>query len=460
MAKGEAISCKTPQWVVDAVQGLGETADTSMDDLQEVWRSWWSCDNEFYRSGYDLGGTVAAEERLSLRPAQMVAEEWPALIMTEGTRLGAEDEGLSAWIDGRLPSFCERQADFVAAAFALGAGVWCVSADISADGAATSVEGHRAWECVPLLSGGMAVTARVAVDGRTLDQLQVHRADPGTGTWHVVTRLFEPETHREVASDSVIGDLDTLQALPTFAVVSPALPNTYFAHSPLGVSCFAAAIDACRMADEAYNQLYWQTRLSLPRVFLGDSAIERDPRTGKALSTSSLDQVIYRKVASVDGVPVTVYNPDTHIDDMVSALNCALATLGIKAGFGQQYWSFDLASGLKTATEVVASNATLMRSVRRHENAIEGAMAAVVSAAYATEEALSGRPLADVPRPGVTWDDSVVTDSETERAQMKDDIARGLCPAWMYPVRYWGMDEAEARAFTGDAAAVDALGEE
>lgn len=459
MAQGEKISCMTPGWVTEAIKAMGEDPDTSMDSLQEVWRSWWSCDNDFYKTAYDLGDSIPAEDRLSIRPAQMVAEEWPALIMTEGTQLGAEDKGLSTWIDEHLPDFCERQTDFMAAAFALGCGVWCVSAQLG-ERPETSIESHRAWECVPLTSGGMAVTSRVVADGHVLDQLQIHREDPDTGTWHILTRLFTIGAHKPVASETVTDDLDTDQTLPTFAIVAPGLPNTYWAHSPLGVSCFAAAIDACRMADEAYNQLYWQTRLSLPRVLMSDMAISRDPKTGKPETTSSLDQVIFRTVNSVEGAPVTIYNPDTHIDDMISALNCALATLGIKAGFGQQYWSFDLASGLKTATEVVASNATLMRSVRRHENAIEKAACSVVRAAYSCQMALSGTALEEVPSPHITWDDSVVSDSETERNQMKDDIARGLCPAWMYPVKYWGMDETEARALTEGTAEIDALGEE
>ena len=45
------------------------------------------------------------------------------------------------------------------------------------------------------------------------------------------------------------------------------------------------------------------------------------------------------------------------------------------------------------------------------------------------------------------WDDSAVEDTKAARDLMKDDIARGLCPAWMYPMRYYGMSEEDARAF-------------
>lgn len=446
------VDCKKPEWALRALRGMGLAPDTSMDELQERWRSWWGCDNPFYQAGYDVGESLEPEARISLRPAQMVAEEWPALIMTDGTELRADDAGLAAWIARALPDWADDNADFIAQAFALGCGAWTVAVDGLGGSPTTSLERHPAWATIPLEGEGVATLARVSVAGRPLDRLQVHAPDPGTGLYRISTRLFAPDGHREVASDEVEPDVDTGQPLPTYAIVRPSRSNPYSPYSQAGVSCFDSALDAVRVVDESYNQLYWQVRVSLPRVFMDDAALDRDPETGEPRSKASVDHVIFRAVRSVDGSPVSVYNPDTHVDDMVASLDCALSTLGLKAGFGQNYFSFDRASGLKTATEVVSDSASLMRNVRRHENAIEAALVSVVRAAYATEEALNGRVLADVPYPEVTWDDSVVTDTEAERATMKDDIARGLCPAWLYPAKYYGMDEAEARAFTGDGA--------
>lgn len=449
----KGVDCHKPEWALRELRGMGLSPDTSMDDMQERWRSWWSCDNPFYTAGYDMGESLGPEERISLRPAQMVAEEWPALIMTDGTELRADDPGMAAWIGRAMPDWVDDNADFVAQAFALGCGAWTVAVDGLGGSPATSLERHPAWATVPLEGEGVATLARVSVGGRPLDRLQVHAPDPDTGHYRVRTRLFTVDGHREVASDEVAADVDTGQPLPTYAIVRPSRSNPYSAYSQAGVSCFDSALDAVRVVDESYNQLYWQVRVSLPRVFVDEAALARDPETGTPLGRATVDHVIFRAVRSVEGAPVSVYNPDTHVGDMVASLDCALSTLGLKAGFGQDYFSFDRASGLKTATEVVSDNAALMRNVRRHENAIEAALTSVVRAAYATEEALNGRPLAEVPHPSVTWDDSVVTDTEAERATMKDDIARGLCPAWLYPARYYGMDEAEARAFTGDAAA-------
>ena len=64
-----------------------------------------------------------------------------------------------------------------------------------------------------------------------------------------------------------------------------------------------------------------------------------------------------------------------------------------------------------------------------------------------------------VPKVEIAWDDSTIIDTETERSVMKDDIARGLAPAYLYTAKYYGVDEAEARRITGEAQAEAALGE-
>ena len=280
----------------------------------------------------------------------------------------------------------------------------------------------------------------------------MHALDPETGTFHIRTRLFETKGHREASHESVEPDFDTRQPLPTFAVVRPSKANTRELYTPLGVSIYEDAVDAVRMVDEAFNQLFWQVRVSLPRVFLDEQGVRRDPKTGRADWAGSVDQVVFRPLQTATGaMPVSVYNPSTHVSDMIEALNCALSTLGLKCGFGQQYWSFDLASGLKTATEVVSANSTLMRTIRRNEKLVGAALDDVARAAYATERARSGRPLAEVPHIRIDWDDSVMTDDKADRDMMKDDIARGLAPRWAYLARYYGMSEEEARAFTGEA---------
>ncbi len=93
-------------------------------------------------------------------------------------------------------------------------------------------------------------------------------------------------------------------------------------------------------------------------------------------------------------------------------------------------------------------NSQLFRNLRKHEQVIGESITRLFEGAYAAEQALNGHAVTGA-MVEATWDDSVVEDTGTERAMMKDDIARGLCPAWLYPMTYYGMDEASAKALVG-----------
>ena len=99
---------------------------------------------------------------------------------------------------------------------------------------------------------------------------------------------------------------------------------------------------------------------------------------------------------------------------------------------------------MKTATEVSADNSALMRNIRRHEHALEGAVAGICRALLATERRL-GAALPDEGAVRVTFDDSIITDTTAEKRQDMDEVAAGLMEAWEYRAKWYGEDEATAR---------------
>lgn len=455
----DSLSMAKPAWALKFLRDLGLKPDTSMDTLQTQWWGWYTKSNKYYKQSFNLGDNVDACERLSISPAAMVAGEIPSLVMTEGTQISSADEGVNEWLLRTMPNFVDEQADFMANVFALGTGAWVVDFNLCAQGIKSSIKSYNAWQVIPLIGGGCAFVSRVSVDGQTLDQLQVRMLVEETGTEHIFTYLFDTERHVRYMTDTIVEDLDTRQSLPTYAIVTPSKPNTHIEYTVLGSSIIEDAIDTFRLVDEAFNQLYWQVRLSLPRVIADDSGLKRDPKTGQAIVRDTLNQLLYSSVQSASGdMPITIYNPDTHISDMVEAINNALGMMGQRTGFGVGYWSFSQNTGLKTATEVVAANSALMRTIRRHEHAIENSIRDLVQGAYSAECALTGRTISegevDVT---VVWDDSVINDDKQDRDTMKDDIARGLCPKWKYLVKYYGLSEDDARTFTGEAIDIGAL---
>ena len=56
----------------------------------------------------------------------------------------------------------------------------------------------------------------------------------------------------------------------------------------------------------------------------------------------------------------------------------------------------------------------------------------------------------------ITWDDSIITDTQAEKQQMLAEIAAGVVPKWMYLREFYGMGEDEARAAAPEDAVLDA----
>ena len=448
-------------WAVEALARMGRHPHHEMDQWVAQWWEWYSASADFY-SRPDTGMRGASVERVrSLHPCRMAAEEMACLVMDENTVLSSPDKAANDWLAERLPDFVPRSADDVAMAYALGTGAWSVGftgiVGESTSGAVAVVDFHDAGATLPLVTDrdgcvSCAFASRVSVAGREYDQLQVHEPDPATGgTYHVRTWLYDPRDHRApVRVDEVVPDLDTGSVLPTFALVRPAIANQFVDATPLGVSVFHDAIDVAAFVDEAFDSMAWSSRACKTRIVADERAIVRDPATGEARPSASVDARVYETLSNGAGesTPIIVYNPDLRAEEHERQLNGALSLFSIMCGFGPNYFSYSRQAGLRTATEVVADNSQLVRNVHRHEQAMGESLSRLCAGAYAAETALRTGSPSYVPFE-VKWDDTVVEDTATERANMRDDIARGLCPAWLYPMRYYGMSEADAKALVG-----------
>lgn len=446
-----------PGWATEFLRHNGYVCNNTMDEFITNWWGWYQAENSFYdpMAGQTFVRRDAPNKHLSLRPARAVAEEWATLVMDEKTQISAEDAALNTWLEERFGDFVGEQADNLALAFALGTGAWSCNYEGVEGSTKASIVFHDAGNIIPLLSDGSdsvscAFTDCVLVDGRMLDRLQVH--EPVEGTYHVRTWLFDPKNHNvPVECESVTPDLDTRCSIPTYALVRPAIANTYVDASPLGVSVFNDGIDAIKCVDEAFDRSYWMLRLCQPRVMVDETAVKRNVQTGEVELSSTLDQRMFRpvKTSGVGGqTPLTVYAPDLQADATDASINSALSLMSFKCGFGPNYFSYSRQQGLRTATEVSSDNSQLFRNVRKHEQQVGKALKRLFAGAYASECALCGLAPTSVDV-DITWDDSIVEDTATERQQMKDDIARGLAPAWLYPMRFYGMSEDEARVLVG-----------
>lgn len=160
---------------------------------------------------------------------------------------------------------------------------------------------------------------------------------------------------------------------------------------------------------------------------------------------------MFHKVMSTEDT-ISEFAPALRTDAQSKALRLALQALGDLCGLGINYFDFDNVGYVKTATEVSADNSALMRNIKKHRNALAGAVADVAHATMACARAL-GEEAPEEGEVTVQLDDSIVQDTDVEKKQDMAEVAAGLMQKWEYRRKWYGEDEATARRRAGELAA-------
>ncbi len=458
-----------PSYIKDKIKELGYTIPDSMASHIQQWYSWYTGSNSFYQVSYiSTDRSKKTRSRYSLRPARKVCKEWASLILNEDTQISVKDEQANKW----LSEFLEKTGFWflgqmtIEKAFAMGTAAWALWFNIY-ESAVVDIKIRRydARMIIPLSWDEDGVTecafvTRVTIKGKQYNQLQIHASDEEDGgNYHIKTYLFD-KNGKEVDAESLgfIDDFNTRQKYQTFGIVKPGLDNVVADLSPYGISVFYDALDSIKATDLSWDSIFQEVDLTRIRVFLDESMIDIKNEHGEKIPVADIEDMVYRMVYKNDdnGKLIDVFSPNIRIDPLKDALNIALSQLGDNCGFGEQYFQIGKTGGLKTATEVVSDNSVLMRNVRKHEKSVGKAITDVITGLMSCAKANNYADFdTDFGAVDVKFDDSVITDTQTEKNLMLNEIAAGVVPKWMYLATFYGKTEEEARQAVGDQQFVD-----
>lgn len=447
---------------VEHLKAMGYQVEQPMSGKISEWWAWYTATHDWYSS---LEQSAADRrtykvDRISIKPARMVCQEWASLMMNERTIVSTEDEAANSWLETYLgrSGFLSSGQRLVERAFALGTAAWALRVTGMAEGAALSpgarivAQRFDARQIVPLSydedsCAECAFVSQVVAHGRRLTQLQSHLLS-GDGTYRIETALFD-DKGRPVEVPGIVPVFETRSAAPLFSLVRPGLENTHCDYSPSGVSVFDDAIGAVMLTDEAVDNMHRDIWLGQKMLFLDERMLQTDA-SGNVTVPRARDQQLFRKTEVDAGNDlIEEYNPDLRVTDNRLALRTGLQLLGSRCGMGADYFDIEGASSVKTATEVISEQSDLFRNLRKHENALEPAIRTIVAGILTLARTVTGAPLPEDPG-GITvrFDDSIIEDAEAQRRRDLTDIAAGLMRPWEYRRKWYGEDEATARAMT------------
>lgn len=455
-----------PSCVMEAIRGMGFKPDDSMRAQAQEWWEWYTTKAAWYDKTEQVDGRLFKVRRNTLHPARRVCREWASAILDDdGTKVATEidavTELLGKWVTStRFIPTAQRALE---RAFGVGTGALALWFNVDGEGVDVRARRYDARTILPLSwdDDGVsecAFVTRAYVDGTAVHQLQAHLRDDATGEYHVVTRLFDERSGEEVFPEWLLGDFWTGSDLPTFAIVRPALDNVFAEGTYMGQSVFADAVDAIKGVDNAFDSMQREIDATKVKVFMSADLfdLQRDSDGNLAPVPMSPENTIIMKLDTVAAETMyEVFSPTIRTEALAEALNVALSELGDLTGFGQDYFRYDRSGGLRTATEVSADNSAFMRNIRKHENELRPQLERLLAALLNCQRELNGWPVPEGCAVTVDFDDSIIQDTASEKAQMLAEISAGVVPRWMYLVRFYAMGEDEAKAMAGEPEVLD-----
>ena len=447
------------------------------------WRDWWRGNYAPFHTVQEMNlrGGTCKRPMYRLRMPKRACEDWASLLLNDKTTLTVADAATARWLlgeDAGQTGGLLAQMDFwphanglVELAFRSGTGAFVMSVENMAvqDGVAVASPDARLAldylpaECIlPItIRHGRVIDAafasEVTAGGKSCVYLQTHTLTENG--YRITNEYFTSEnegTEEEGYTPAKLprgmaAAFSTGSSVPWFSLLRPAALKNRTGGPGLGQAVFAEAIDAAKMCDLAFDNYCRDIYLGGKKVFYSATMLRAHVGPDGTAHWDAPDDIRQQLFVQTEKTDPDApndwheYNPDLRTGQNGKAVQDALDYFSFKCGLGTRRYRFE-ASGVKTATEYTGDRQDMVQHANRHQIGIEAALIGIVRALLWAGRTLLGAAIDPDTAVTVNFDDSYITDSETRRAQMKDDCLAGFLPKYQYLMEWYGMSEEEARA--------------
>lgn len=454
---------------------FGCKLDTTYYSEIRTWRDWWRGyvkDTHSYRE-VGVDGAPRERKQYSFGMAKRISEDWAALLLNEKTTLAIEDKETSKWLQGedgtggvfKDVNFWSEANELVEKAFAYGTGAFIARADgamVSDSGKVipdskckASVEYLDALSIIPLSIERSKITEAAFVSeftrkGKRCVYLETHTRNEA-GDYQIENEYFlldGGKLKKEELPDGLAPIIDTGSTRPWFALIYPntAVNNEYC--NGLGMSVYANATDNLKAVDIAFNNFVKDFKLGGKKVFYNKEMLQTNSE-GKTITPDDVVQQLFQMVG--DGADfdaktlVQEFNPSLRVQENKDGVQAQLDYLSFKCGMGTKRYQFT-AAGVKTATEYSGERQELVQHANKHMIVIEAALKTLCAALLYIGKEFCDAPVDPDAPVVVNFEDGFIIDTQAAKEQDRIDVRDGLMLPWEYRVKWYGEDEAAAKA--------------
>lgn len=263
----------------------------------------------------------------------------------------------------------------------------------------------------------------------------------------------DPDVTEDLGRPIALADVPEWAAIEEEKVIAPVLAplfayfkmpgtNPIDKTSPLGVSCFAKALEQIEQADRQYDRLLWEYEGSELAIDVDMTWFKQDKTTGYWELPKGKDR-LFRMHNMDDGdTKYNVFSPAIRDASLFNGLDNLLKRIEFNCGLSYGTIS-DPQNVDKTATEIISSKQRLYSTVKDIQLSLEDALQQLVYAMSVWMN-LGGQTVPVGPEVTFNWDDSIVIDKQAELLAMQQDVASGILRPEIYLAKKYGVTEKEA----------------
>ena len=246
------------------------------------------------------------------------------------------------------------------------------------------------------------------------------------------------EEWAEIQPETTIANLEQ----PLFGYFRLPGSNIVDPDSPLGMSCFANAIEELRAIDIAVSRKDGEVEDSKHITFVGQSIIQFAQNRG--LKLPRFVQGLGMGVNDGDTASIKEHVPTMLTEQRIRDINFNLSMAGVKCGFSEGVFVMDGQTGMVTATQIESDDRDTIQTIKNDRDALQTAIEAALYGADALASILGIAPLGEY-EPEFSFGD-ITYSYEEDKAAWRSYVAQGWVPAWRYFVKFEKMTEEEAKA--------------
>jgi A118 family predicted phage portal protein len=446
---------KESNYISDVLQRLKDLGYKPLDEdyykYIYQWLEWFKGDVEtFHKRKMFNGMKFCSDNIASLGLAKIFAQHWASLLFnnkTAVTMTGDEQNVLEELF--QETNFRHYFKNTLEVTFALGTGA---TTEYLENGE-IRVNHIYAPMIFPLkqINNEIIDCAFASIDGEGY-YLNIHtRNNDGSyiikNDWFITSNIQNKVQTQTVEKDNVVKEY--VSPVKLFQIYKPNQVNTVDLYCPMGMAITAICIDQFKTADYAYSALQNEFKLGKKKIFVPVDTLRYKVvinENGQSENVPIFDEnqtEFYALPGDEESKKqITEYNPNLRINELQQGIELAVNLAGMKAGFGENHFTFSDGQVYTNTAQVFSSNSDLRYNLMLHEDMLASSLKELARALYflKTNEIYQDEITID-------FDDSIFEDEQTKKANAILELNNDLIDSVQYYIDIYGMSEKQAVAF-------------